>query len=371
MKRLLWLVLSALLATGCELSTPEPASPRRDAVVEVVRRVCDYQLAHPVRYRLKRRRNKSRKPYPGNEWRRATFYTGVMAAWRATGDETYRDAAEAWARKHDWTPLAPAWDANKLCCGQTYAELYLTARAGKPKQIAGCLAGAEGLLKQDRIVRKGWHWCDALFMAPPTLARLAKITGREDIRELLHTLWWRTTDRLFDADEGLFYRDERYMDRKSPNGRGVFWSRGNGWAIAGLVRVLEYLPADDPHRPRYVEQLRTMAAALAEAQQDDGLWRTSLLDPESFPDPETSGSGFFCFAIAWGVNEGVLDRATYLPVARRAWGGLVSCLDENGRLGYAQQPHYAPDGVSFEDTHEYATGAMLLTGEQMAKLEAE
>ena len=132
--------------------------------------------------------------------------------------------------------------------------------------------------------------------------------------------------------------------------------------------MLEHLPKDNPSRGRYVELLRTMSAALARVQGDDGLWRSNLADPDQYPGPETSGTAFFCYAMAWGINHELLDRDKYLPVVRKAWAGLVRCVDDQGKLGYVQPVAAEPGSASRQSTHEYAMGALLLAGSEMAKL---
>jgi rhamnogalacturonyl hydrolase YesR len=180
--------------------------------------------------------------------------------------------------------------------------------------------------------------------------------------------WWATTDYLYDKTEHLYLRDSTYFDRREANGRRVFWSRGNGWVFAGLARVLEAMPADFQDRPRYVQLYRDMAAKLITVQQPDGLWRASLLDPNAYPAPETSGTGFFCYGLAWGVNRGLFDEATYRPVVARAWQGLVGCVHPDGMLGSVQPIGAAPDKVSPDLTEVYGVGAFLLAGKEVHKM---
>ena len=146
--------------------------------------------------------------------------------------------------------------------------------------------------------------------APPAWVRLYAATGDEKYLNFAVTNWWRTTDYLYDKDEHLFFRDSTYFKKTEANGKKVFWGRGNGWVMAGLVRVLQYLPMNHPDRPRFEQLFKDMAAKILTCQQPDGLWRASLLDPDSYPLKETSGSGFYTYALAWGVNQGLLDRAT-------------------------------------------------------------
>ncbi|MDQ3440163.1 MAG: glycoside hydrolase family 88 protein, partial [Planctomycetota bacterium] len=132
-----------------------------------------------------------------------------------------------------------------------------------------------------------------------------------------------------------------------------------------LVRVLQFLPKEHPSRSKYVEMLRTMTKSIVAVQREDGLWSPSLLDREEFDSPETSGSAFFTYAIAWGINNGHLDRATYEPIVRKSWNALVEKVSPEGRLGYVQRVAAAPGGIKPTDTHEYAVGALLLAGSEM------
>jgi rhamnogalacturonyl hydrolase YesR len=226
----------------------------------------------------------------------------------------------------------------------------------------------DAMVATPRPGREDWWWCDALFMAPPVLTRLHAVTGDRKYLDFLDAMWWDTTDFLFDPSEGLYYRDKNFIGKPNANGRKVFWSRGNGWVMGGTVRVLQHLPKSHPTRARYVQLLKTMAAAVARVQGEDGRWRPSLLDPSEAPVPETSGTAFFCYALAWGVNQGHLDRKTYLPVVRRAWQGLVSSVREDGKLGWVQQIGLAPARVTADDNQEYGSGALLLAGSEMLKL---
>jgi rhamnogalacturonyl hydrolase YesR len=148
----------------------------------------------------------------------------------------------------------------------------------------------------------------------------------------------------------------------------VFWSRGNGWVIAGLARLLQDMPADYPERPRFVALFKEMADTVRVVQSPDGYWRSSLLDPESRPNPETSGTGFFTFALAWGINEGLLDRATYEPHVTRGWEALVRAVHPDGMLGWVQQIGAEPGSATFESTEVYGVGALLLAGSEMLRL---
>jgi rhamnogalacturonyl hydrolase YesR len=180
--------------------------------------------------------------------------------------------------------------------------------------------------------------------------RLSNLTGRDAYTNQIVDLFWEATDPLFDAEAGLYYRDEKYVGRRNENGRKVFWSRGNGWVMAGLARILSVLPSDHPSRDRFVDHFRRMAEAVAGLQQSSGYWRPSLHDPKAYPTPETSGTGFFCYALAWGINEGLLDRGRYAPVVERAWTALADAVRADGRLQWVQPVGEAPATVDKSDT---------------------
>ncbi len=372
--------ISAGLTTGCRpigdepsaeetsaspgISTPAPGSrsaatlPSPDQIKAVMRRAADYQLTADA------------ATAPTNNWVRAVFYTGVMATHRATGDKKYKNAAIAWGEAADWAPSAKnPQHADNQTCVQTYSELYLLDRSAA-NRIAPARAIFDKQIATPTTGRKNWSWCDALFMSPPALARLSKATGDPKYITFLHSQFWDATAFLYDKEDHLFYRDKNYFNTQTPGGKKVFWSRGNGWVMAGIARTLEFLPAGDPRRKEYIALYRDMAKRIAELQGADGLWRSSLLEASQFPMPETSGSALFVYAYAWGINNGVLDSAAYLPVVTKGWEGLTEQVNEEGRLGYVQKTASEPGAVSPTDSEAYGTGALLLAGEETAKLAA-
>ena len=351
--------LCPLLLLASAAVAPAADDPlTRERIVDAMRRVHRFQSTHPWR---KTDRN----------WIRATYYTGVMALYRTTADPKVLEQATAWAGKHAWAAGNEREKANRKTCGQTWLELYFIDP--KPHKIAPIRAYVDSRIaavSAGEKPRDAWYYCDTLFVGPPTIAMLGKATGQARTFDYLNRVYWDVADHLLDKQAGLFYRDKRFFKARTPHGRKVFWSRGNGWVIGGIPRVLEYLPADNPRRADYIALLRTMAAALAKRQGGDGLWRASLDDPRHVPNPETSGSAFFCYAMAWGIRENILPPDDYLPVAVKAWRGLVACVQDDGRLGYVQPVGDRPAPATAQSTHEYATGAFLLAGSEMARLAA-
>jgi len=334
-------------------------------VLKAMQRVADWQLAHPA-------------TNPPTSWLLGAENAGMMALAGISGDARYREAMRAAGEANGWRPGPLFYDADDYCVGQAYTELYFFYRENrmiaplrerfdailaKPSDVPGL-----EFTKAEKRDRKNWSWCDSLFMGPPTWLRVYAATDDERYLDFAVTNWWRTTDYLYNKDEHLFFRDSTFFKKHEANGQKVFWSRGNGWVIAGLVRTLQYLPMNHPDRPRFEQLFKDMAEKILACQQPDGLWRASLLDPESYPAKETSGSGFFTYAFAWGVNQGLLDRAKFEPAIRKAWAALVGCVDADGKLTHVQPVGGAPTKFAPDSTAPYGVGAFLLVGSEVYRM---
>jgi len=323
------------------------AAPTLNAdIVALMRRVADNFL---------------RNPDMAKDWISGTGWTGIMATYQLTHDAKYLDAVKAWAGA-GWTLAnGAASRGDNQCPAQTYFDAYLSDPApANMVMLNGAKPSYDQLVANPPKGRVEWWWEDALFMVPAGFARLGKATGDNKYFSVLDGMWWDTYAFLFNVSAGLMYRDDQH--------RNEFWARGNGWVIAGTARVLQYLPADDPKHADYVKLLDAMATALTKAQGTDGMWRSNLLNPNQFPNKETSGSGFNTFGIAWGINNGVLDRATYLPVVKKAWTGLLTVVDANGMVGWVQGVGAGPAGATAGSTTPFGVGAWLLAASEMAKL---
>ena len=351
------------LATGQAQDSPGMSNDIKPAaVLAVMERVADWQLANP-------------SVYPATDWTQGAGDTGMMALAGISGNRKYRDAMVQMADQNGWKPGPRAYHADDQCVAQTYAELYLQLR--ESKMIAPTQASFDEVLtnphegtlefktpgNQDR-----WSWCDSLFMAPPAWIRLYAATGDARYLDLAVAHWWRTSDYLYDTTEHLYFRDSTYFEPREANGRKIFWGRGNGWVMGGLVRMLQYLPSNHPARPRFLQQFRQMTAKILTCQQPDGLWRASLLDPASYPLRETSASGFYTYALAWGVNQGLLERATYGAAVRKAWPALVACVQADGKLTHVQPIGADPKNFAESTTEVYGVGALLLAGTEIYRM---
>ena len=370
--------LSLLLATALLFATSSPAQQKQDwfgdaptsapplATLSPALRQPD--IAHALRLVGDWELHQA-QPHFSQDWTFAALYAGYMAVPDAAGGREYRTAMAAMAGSFLYQPGPRLTHADDHAIGQTYLDLY--ARSHDPQALVPIRARMDELMRQpEDFTQPLWWWCDALFMAPPVLVKLSEATGNRAYLDYMDRHWWQTSTLLYDPAEHLYFRDKSFLQRRETNGRGLFWSRGNGWVMAGLARVLAQLPPDYPTRPRYIAQLQQMAAAVAAIQGPDGLWRPGLLNPAAYPLPETSGSAFITYALAWGVQNGLLDRPTYLPVIARAWAGLLAHVYQDGRLGCVQPIGAAPGDYSPTANYVFGTGAFLLAGSQLHQLAA-
>ena len=347
-----------------QLTPPPPFSA--DLTPAAVRRVmtaaADWQLEHP-------------SAHAPHDWTVAAFYTGMMALSELSDSPKYYDAMKVMGERNQWRPGLRPGHADDYAVIATYARIF--QREKDRRMLAPAVALFDFLVTRpydepltwgNGIETREWAWCDALFMAPPALAAVTTATGDGRYLALANRLWWKTTDYLYDKTEHLYYRDSRFFAQREPNGRKVFWSRGNGWVFAGIARMINELPADHPDRARYVTLFREMAEKIVAVQGEDGYWRASLLDPQSRPNPESSGTGFFVFGLAWGINHGVLDRARYERAVTRGWSAMVAAVHPDGMLGWVQRIGDQPGATTAETTEVYGVGALLLAGSEVFSL---
>lgn len=328
----------------------------------ILHRVADWQLAHPS----------SHKP---NGWVQAVGHLGFLALATLPEGGKYEEAMCAMGTKVDWKLGKNCrYHADDQAVGQMYLILY--ARRHRPEMIAETRAVMDDFCARPdadgdmslKSANQRWTWCDALFMAPAVLAQLYATTGEQRYLDTLLREYQRTHGFLYDPTEHLYFRDANFIAKREANGQKVFWGRGNGWVLAGLANTLEALPKGTAGREYLAKIFQEVAQRIITLQQPDGLWRASLLDPQSFPLQETSGSALYCFALAWGINHGLLDRATTQPVAEKAWAALTTCVTPAGRLTHVQPIGMDPRSFPEDATEIYGVGAFLLAGTEIYHL---
>ena len=343
---------------GDEPSDPGPLatdlSPALHAkpIRATMRKVADWELA------------RVQAQSPSRAWDFGVLDVGFMAASRTLHDPRYSQYVVSVGDRFGWKLERTPYPAFDFAIAQAFLEVYRSSH--KEEQLAPLrrqFDDAVALLNDPE--KPAWNWCDELFMAPPAGAVLSDVTSDPTYDEYLDREWGKTEKLLYDQQKHLFSRDVSYRDKREKNGEKIFWSRGNGWVMAGLVRVLATLPSDDPLRPHYVELLRQMAKAVATVQGSDGLWRPGLLDAASYPLPEVSGSAIFTYAIAWGIDHRMLDAETYLPVVEKAWAGMLTHVYKDGRLGCIQPIGEAPAEYKPGSSYDFGVGAFLLAGSEL------
>jgi unsaturated rhamnogalacturonyl hydrolase len=341
-------------AVAPPLATDLSPKLTRKNVSHAMQKVADWQLARA-------------EPGFSQDWTFAALYTGFMAVPRAANGEKYQQAMLQMSRKFNWQPGPRVPNADDGAIGQTYLDLYF--RYHDPAMMRRIRERMDAVMTlPDNPEKPLWWWCDALYMAPPVLAKLSRATGDRKYLDFMDHQWWITSNLLYNPSNHLFFRDKSFLDKHEANGSPIFWSRGNGWVFAALARVLAEMPRDYPSRPKYVAQFNEMAEELAGLQGADGLWRPGLLDAGAYKLPENSGSAFYTYAFAYGINSGILERTKYLPVVEKAWRGLLSHIYEDGRLGCIQPVGAAPGDFTAASSYVFGTGAFLLAGSEVYRL---
>ena len=329
-----------------------------------------------------------------DNWIRGTYYTGVMACYQATGDKKYLEQCDALGKKLNWQipslkPDSKGSGVNLLTIGQTWLECYMDKK-GKYK-IKPIITHLENLAIRNPVscpmewyFEGGRRYVDGLFTGPPALAMLYSITKDKKYLQMMETCFWDVYGKLYDIEENLFYRDHRFFpdcleQRKSDpdwkgnhqvtaSGKKVLWSRGNGWAFAGIARILKYLPKEHTSYQRYVQVFKNMAASLKSRQSEEGFWYPNLDDSKDFPVKETSGTSFFIYGLAYGINSGILEKNEYLPVVEKAWKSVYDAVSTEGKVQWGQRVGDRPIMIKMEDSHEYVSGTFLLAASEVYKL---
>ena len=363
------------LTVACGVPGPAPAAKSANVAQAVMlgRRVADWQLNHINDVgTVMAHHGRTENP---RGWVQGAFWVGLTAFAERSGEPRYAQATRVHGLEQDWGLGHRPMHADDHVIGQSWLWVY--GKDHDPAQIAVVRARFDAILAapptadltfidgvEEQPCQVRWCWSDALFMGPPTWFALSQATGDARYAAYADKEFWAATDWLLDKQEHLYYRDSRYFDRRDDQGRKIFWSRGNGWVYAGLVDILKTLPADHPLRPRYEALFKQMSARLIPLQKADGYWAPSLLAPEHAP-PETSGTGFFVYGLAYGVNHGLLKGPEYKAAVTRGWSALAAAVQPSGKLGWVQQIGYAPDEVKADDTQFYGVGAFLLAASEV------
>ena len=312
-----------------------------------------------------------------NDWQWGAFYTGLMAVHERLQSPFYWNEMMNLGQYYDWALLPDQLHADRLLVCDLY--LYMYEHSGKkhdymvkPTKYAMDLhtsrkAKIDPHFKGSEYKMEWWSWADALYMAPISFYEYTRVTEDKAAADFAYKQWNVVEDYLYSKEDSLFYRDDRYFTAKSTNGKKVFWARGNGWVLGSMPRIMDSLPKDSEYRKHYEKLFKEMVAKIKNIQMPEGLWTCSLYDPEELNIGESSGSGFFGYALAWGINNGLLDKAEYEEALMKAWKGMTNNVTDFGRLGYVQQIAGDPYPFFYHQYHTYASGAFLLFANEMIK----
>ena len=369
-------LLSVILSLAVAVSASAQQLPQKPAILAKMKLANDYFMTKWPDTGKEIVTNKTR---PSNIWTRAVYYEGLMALYGIDRQKRYYDYAVDWGEKHHWGMRSgpKTRNADDQCCGQTYIDLYLLDK--RPERIRDIKAAIDSMVSSPKV--DDWNWIDALQMAMPVFAKLGVLYNQPAYFEKMYQIYAYTKTRhggqgLYNPQDRLWWRDKDFVPPyKEPNGQNCYWSRGNGWVVAALVRVLDTMPNDAPHRAEYEQDYRALMQALPPLQRPDGYWNVSLLDPTNFGGKELSGTALFVYGMAWGLNHGLLDRKTYAPIVTKAWNAMeMECVQPDGSLGYVQGTGKEPkDGQpvtrdSRPDFEDYGLGCLLLAGSELYKL---
>jgi len=316
---------------------------------------------------------------PSNIWTRGVYYEGLMALHKIDPQKSYYDYAVSWGENHKWGLRngIQTRNADDQCCGQTYIDLYLIDK--KEARIKDIKASIDLMVESEKV--NDWTWIDALQMAMPVFAKLGVIYKDDRYFEKMYQLYTHSKTKeggngLYNSEEKLWWRDKDFVPPyKTPAGKNCYWSRGNGWVVAALVRILEIMPKSAPHRTEYEKMLLDMLSALLPLQRADGYWNVSLTDETDFGGKELTGTALFIYGMAWAINTGLLKNKAYNTSIFKAWNAMkTECLHENGFLGFVQGTGKEPkDGqpvtyTSKPDFEDYGLGCFLLAGSEIYKM---
>ena len=318
------------------------------------------------------------KTWPSHIWTRAVYYEGLMALFNIDKKKIYYDYAVDWANKHNWNLRdgIKTRNADNQACGQTYIDLYRIDK--KEERIKNIKASIDSMMASDKI--DDWTWIDAIQMGMPVFARLGVVYNDTNYFHRMHEMYDYTKYKqggngLYNVSDGLWWRDKDFTPPyKEPNGKNCYWSRGNGWVVAALVRILQLVPTTDPNYNEYLNDYKSMMNAIAPLQRPDGYWNVSLHDSTHFGGKELTGTSLFTYGMAWGINNGFLNRKNFLPLVIKAWKGLSQSVHSNGFLGYVQGTGKEPKDsqpVGYDnvpDFEDFGLGCFLLGASEVYQL---
>lgn len=370
MNKILTFVATVAIALPAVAQTATQAE-----VLDAARNANDYFMA---KYADPTEPTNVKKIRPSSLWTRAVYYEGLMALYGIDPKNEYIDYTDRWAAFHKWTPRdgTSTRDADNQCCSQTYLDRFVMT--GDSAMMRPTMENIRGQMAETKLGY--WTWIDAIQMAMPVYAQMYKITGdKAYIDHAMDMYRWSRNEcggGLFNEADGLWWRDADYVPPyKEKDGKQCYWSRGNGWVLAALVRTMDQMKPRGKVYKELKKDFTAMCDALAKCQREDGFWNVSLVSPATYGGKETSGTALFLYGISWGLRKGYLKESQFRPVADKAWKAIATeALHRDGFLGYVQGTGKDPSAgqpVTYDkvpDFEDFGVGCFLLGATEYYKL---
>ncbi|MDD5053140.1 MAG: glycoside hydrolase family 88 protein [Sulfuricurvum sp.] len=364
--------LSAIFVFAFIISCSATQLNKKDVKIQM-KKVADWQILH---FEESVNRESSFKgSYAMWSWTQGAMYVGMVQWAKLSGEDKYWDFLKGVGTKLQWKPGNRTFNGDDICVSRMYLELF--DKYKQKEMIQPTITRLDSIIAfrpnvpLDISVKGNnarWSWADAIFMAPPVFFKLSKLSANAKYKKFAQQELCATYDTLYVKSDSLFLRDTSYKNKREKNGKRVFWARGNGWVVGGLLSIISNLPNKDPNKAKYIQLFKEMTSKIATLQGKDGFWAASLLDAGAYPVPESSSTGFMTYALAWGINQGYLDRKVYTPIAIKGWNALVSAVEKDGKLGWAQSIGASPGATKRGNSEVYAVGSFLCAGSEVYKL---
>ena len=277
-------LLSFFTVTLLCLMTGKPVMaqelPTQKETLETIVKVNDYFMKKYADYTLPSFYGRVR---PSNIWTRGVYYEGLMTLYGIYPREDYYKYAYDWADFHKWGMRNgnTTRNADDHCCGQVYIDLYNMCPSD-PNMIRNIKASIDMVVNTPQV--NDWWWIDAIQMAMPIYAKFGKMTGEQKYYDKMWDMYSYTRNvhgeaGMYNPKDCLWWRDQDFdPPYKEPNGEDCYWSRGNGWVYAALVRVLDEIPTNETHRQDYINDFLAMSKALKKCQREDGFWNVRRIN---------------------------------------------------------------------------------------------
>ena len=209
---------------------------------------------------------------------------------------------------------------------------------------------------------------DQIYTKGVFMARMGELTGERKYFDYCVEQVLETDSLFYDPLTGLY---DHYYYAHLGISNHIKWLRGSGWAAMGIVNILFCLPKDHPGYDKVLNVFHKIVIGVSAYQTRSGLWRHMIDRVDCFE--ETSGSTYIVYAIAKGINTGVLDPI-YRDVAMAGWQGVMSMRDAEGNIknvtvgvsSSTSPSYYYSNAFDEASTHFY--GPLFLAGTEMMKL---